>query len=286
MKAYIEVSVINRSIDQGHDAISLAENLRVLGYEPVLGLNVIYELAKCFLTDRSIPRGRELFAFVDDLAPTFHREPQQLMQQEVERFRHGTVVLPFLDHLNHVSTVMDVRKLRAGILSTYMREIIETREADIAANAPKNDALYLRQVDELRVQYPGKVRRFSTYEDVLIRFAPDAHRFVKAGVNRSRRLISADEARRIANRIDEFPTIRSVVRAHMYLLFHCLVHRTGAARDKLGDYRHVVEAAYCKALATADRRLAKTIPKINPELLVLTFETLWGHKLKPRGDSN
>ena len=52
MKAYIEVSVINRSIDQGHDGISLAENLRVLGYEPVVGLNVIYELAKCFLTDR------------------------------------------------------------------------------------------------------------------------------------------------------------------------------------------------------------------------------------------
>jgi len=99
---------------------------------------VIYELARCFLTDEGIPRGRELFAFVDDLAPTFHWAPPQLMEQEVERFRHGTAVLPFLDHLNHISTVMDVRKLRAGILPTEMRKIIETREAAIKNNARKN----------------------------------------------------------------------------------------------------------------------------------------------------
>lgn len=285
MKAYIEASIINRSIDQGKDAISLAESLRVLGYEPVLGLNVIYELAKCFLTDEGTRRGRKLFEFVDDLAPTFHWEPRQLMEQEVERFRHGTTVLPFLDHLNHVSTVMKVRNLRAGILSTDMREIIETREADIAANVRKNDAFYIKQVEELRARYPGKIRRFRTYEDVLTQFTPDLHRFVEADVNRPQRLVSADEALRIANRLDEFPTIRSVVRAGMYLRFHCLVYGTGARRSNMGDYRNVVEAAYCAALATADRQLAKIAPRINPELRVLTFENISGN-LRPRSDSN
>jgi hypothetical protein len=82
MKAYIEASIINRSIDQGKDAISLAESFRVLGYEPGLGLNVIYELAKCFLTDEGIRRGRKLFEFVDDLDPTFHREPRQLWNRK------------------------------------------------------------------------------------------------------------------------------------------------------------------------------------------------------------
>jgi hypothetical protein len=274
MKAYIEVSVINRSVDQGNDAISLRENLRTLGYEPVLGLNVIYELAKCFLTDQGIPRGRKLLAFVDDLAPTFHWGPQQLMEQEVERFRHGTAVLPFLDRLNHDSIVMEARKLRAGILSTDLRDNIVTREADLSANVSKNDAIYLRQVDELCTQYPGEVRRFRTYEDVLTQFAPDLFRFVEAVVNRLRKLVSADEARRIASRMDEFPAIRSVMRTHMYLMFHCLVHGTGAGRDKLGDYRHVAEAAYCRALPTADRQLAKSGRKINPQLLVLPFEAL------------
>ena len=286
MKAYIEASVINRSVDQGDDAISIAKRLRVLGYEPVLGLNVIYELAKCFLIDEGTPRGRKLFAFVDDLAPTFHCEPQQLMEQEVGQFRHGTTVLPFLDHLNHVSAVMEIRKLRAAILSTDLQAIIETREADIAVNRPKNDALYLRQIDELRAQYPAKVRKFRTYDEVLTQFAPDLHRFVESAVNRRRRLVFTDEARGIAERVDEFPAIRSVVRAQMYLMFHCLAHGTGAARDKMGDYRNVAEAAYCTGLATADRRLAKIAPKINPELLVLTFETLFGINLRPRSDSH
>ena len=49
----------------------------------------------------------------------------------------------------------------------------------IEANARKNDALYIKQVDELRAQYPGKVRRFRTFEDVLTQFAPDLHRFVE-----------------------------------------------------------------------------------------------------------
>ena len=42
----------------------------------------------------------------------------------------------------------------------------------------------------------------------------------------------------------------------------------------MGDYRNVAEAAYCTALATADGQLVKIARKINPELLVLTFETL------------
>jgi hypothetical protein len=52
------------------------------------------------------------------------------------------------------------------------------------------------------------------------------------------------------------------------------VHGTGAGRDKMGDYRNVAEAAYCTALATADGQVVKIARKINPELLVLTFETL------------
>jgi hypothetical protein len=144
-----------------------------------------------------------------------------------------------------------------------MGEIIETREADIVANAPKNDALYLRQVDELRAQYPGKVR-FRIYEDVLTQFAPDLHRFVEAVVNRPRRLVSAasrvdsnpnlalknrhsifivlstDEARRIAKRVDDFTAIRSVVRTHMYLLFQ------GDYQALLTRLRELVSAFECK----------------------------------------
>lgn len=208
------------------------------------------------------------------------------MEDEVKRFRYGTAVVPFLDHLNQFSVVMDVRKFRAGILSHDVREIIERREAGIATNAPKNDASYLGQVDELRAQYASSFQPLRTYEDVLTQFAPDLHRFVDAAINQTQRLISADEARRMATRIEELPAVRSFVRTQIYLIFHCLVHRTGAGRDKLGDYRHVVEAAYCEALATADRQLAKTVRRINPHLRTLTFETIWGHKPRSRADSS
>jgi hypothetical protein len=157
-KAYIEVSLINRSVDQGHDANSLAEQLRVLGYEPVIGLHVVYELAKCFLTG-DITRGRWLFVFVDDLAPSFHSEPQQLMEREIERFRHGKAVLPFLDHQNHISMLKNVRTLRAGKLPTELREIIERRETDIRVNRSKDDALFLEQVDRCLAQPESRLSK-------------------------------------------------------------------------------------------------------------------------------
>lgn len=140
-----------------------------------------------------------------------------MMELEIQRLLHGTAVLPFLDHWNHVSAVMEVRKLRAGIVSDEARQLIERREAEIAANAPKNDSDYLAHVAGLRAANPGKVRRFRKYQDVLDQFTPDLPSFVAAAVNQHRQLVSVEAARRIAQKIDDFPAIRSVVRANMYL---------------------------------------------------------------------
>jgi len=146
---------------------------------------------------------------------------------------------------------------------------------------PANNRKYLEQVAELRAASPGQVRDFRTYQDVLDQFAPDLAEFVLAVVNQHKRLAAASDAERIAARLGHFPTIRSNVRANMYLMFHCLVHKKGAGRDKVGDYRHVAEAAYCEAMVTADRQLAKTAPLINPELRVLRLADLEAHPHTP-----
>jgi hypothetical protein len=111
--------------------------LRSLGYTPVVSTHVIYELAKCFLVSDGVERGRLLFAFLDDLDPTFHWPPQEMIEREVQRLRLRTTVLPFLDFLNYTSAVFEVRRLRAGIVSDEARRLIMTREADIAANVPR-----------------------------------------------------------------------------------------------------------------------------------------------------
>lgn len=45
-------------------------------------------------------------------------------------------------------------------------------------------------------------------------------------------------------------------------------------RDKLDDYRHVIEASYCDVFVTNDGQLGRTVPRINSDLSVVLWNEL------------
>ena len=77
-------------------------------------------------------------------------------------------------------------------------------------------------------------------------------------------------------RLDEFPAIRSTVRANLYMWAVPLVSGSGVSTDKNDDYRHVVEASYANVFVTGDGQLARTVPRLNPRLRVLEWRTMSG----------
>jgi hypothetical protein len=121
-------------------------------------------------------------------------------------------------------------------------------------------------------------RKLRTFEDVLALGPADGGALVREIMHRK---ISPADAARWWRRLDEFPTMRTIVRANAYQSTPPIVERVRPARDRIHDARHVIEAAYCQLFVTADEGLARAVRKLNPALRVVRFRDLVA-TLEPR----
>ena len=86
--------------------------------------------------------------------------------------------------------------------------------------------------------------------------------------------LTEDAAQGITKNIDNYPAIRSALRANVYLFFIQLVQRVVPATDKVDDHRHVIEASYCNVFFTKDRQLLSNVTKINPDLKPMSWDDI------------
>jgi hypothetical protein len=111
-KIYFEASSINRVTNQGEIGLTaLLQSLRAHGQEPVVGLHVVYELARTFLDPEAVERGKRLFQCLRELNPSYPPEAKDLLLQEILKLRHGSAVVPVLPYLESVSTKSEVARL-------------------------------------------------------------------------------------------------------------------------------------------------------------------------------
>lgn len=264
--AYLEPSAINWYVDSPYTGYVVSQAMSASGYRPVIGLHTIYELARTFLNPSATQRGRNLFRLMTDLDPSVSPGSSALMIKEVDRLRTRTAVLPFLDHLDQAATRHEMARLAEGVFDHRARQFIEQREAEIKANHPPAMRRYIEDVNELRAADAGAVPRFVLFEDAVTflgRRVPELIRDLLHGQ------VSDHEAVLLAKQLDEFPAIRSTVRANLYLMWICVSHGAIPSADKLDDYRHVIEASYCDVLVTNDEQLKRTTPRLHAGMVVL-----------------
>lgn len=228
----------------------------------------IYELARGFLAEKNQSDARRNFTVLCELDPEFGPTPTMLFDKEVDKLRTGAMVIPVLDELNRASVRQQVMQMASGHLETVGREFVGRREANIDQDYPRFTSVQLGRVR--RAVAAGRPRP-KTFEDVLAEFDDQAPGIIRQLVNDR---VSVSEAAELHARLNEFPALRSGVRANFYHWAVPLIHDAGASRDKNDDYRHVIEASYCQALMTGDGQLARTTPKLHPELLIVTWSEL------------
>ena len=261
--AYLEPSAVNWIVDNVTNPSSVRDVLASAGYRPVVGLHVIYELARTFLVQNQEARGRALFSFIRDLDPSVSPGSSNLMMQEITKLRTDAAVLPFLDHVNQVATRAEITRLAAGVFDSVARTFIQTREQDIEKNHPVSMGDYIAGVEDLRSEDTRAVPNFGTFDRAVSFFQPKVPSLIR---DMLQSVVSVEEATALAARLNDLPAIRSGVRANLYLMWICISQRVVPAVDKLDDYRHIIEASYCDALVSGDDQLIRTTPKINPAL--------------------
>jgi hypothetical protein len=277
--AYLEPSFLNRAVDEGRSANDVRSVLERRQLRPVVGLHAIYEMSRTLLEPGHERRARALFSLVRDLAPSYHWFAGELLDFELQKLRRGVAVLPFLDHDNCVRATHEVEQLASGVLSDEGRRFINAREADIAAHFPESNRLYLQQIDHVRAEAPDKMPQGRQFAHTCSYFAPSFPEFIEKLLHP---MASPDECRELAVHLERFPALRSVLNAHLYMIFIMLANKRPPGKDKLDDYRHIVEACYTDTFVTADRQQATTAPKINPSLEVLPSVEFWSGNVNGR----
>jgi hypothetical protein len=158
--------------------------------------------------------------------------------------------------------------MAAGRLEAAGREFLIRREATVVQDHPRFTAAQLLQVRQAAVA--GRERP-KTLEEAFAGFDDQVPGIIRQLLG-SR--VTSSEAVEFRSRLDEFPALRSAVRANLYLWAIPLMHDAGASRDKNDDYRHVIEASYDEVLVTGDEQLARTAPRIHPGLRILRWREL------------
>lgn len=262
---------MNAALDTTLTATQFRERLTLLEATPVVGLHVIYELARTFLLPGGAPRAQALFGFLEALEPSYGPGTGNLLKQEIIRLRTGAAVLPFLDHENHAATRTEVARLARGYFDHRARAFINNRESDIQVRHPEMTLDYIDEVAELRSRDPAAAPKFPTFESSREHLTPKMPELVRDILHGS---VSRTEAGEMVGRIDSFPALRAAVNANIYLMFICISQGDVPSKEKLDDYRHFIEAAYTEAFVTNDLKQATAAPKISPGICVVTWSSL------------
>ncbi len=267
-KAYLEPNAINWSRRSGWSGAELRSRLECRGLEPHFGIHGIYELARAFLSTEHESVAAEHFQILAALAPVFGPTPEMLFEKELDRLRTGAAVIPILDELNRTSAKEQVALMATGRLEDVGREFISRREANIARDHP---TFIASQLEQVRAAVSPGTSRPTTFEDALAHFDPQVSDIIRQLLGDR---VTASEGVELHARLNEFPAIRSTVRANIYMRAVPLMSGSGVSTDKNDDYRHVIEASYANVFVTGDDQLARTVPRLHPGLQVLEWRTL------------
>lgn len=269
--AYLEPSVVNHCVDGRDPPVEIRAKLDAMGLIPVVGIHGIYELAITFLKPQNQDRGRLLFTFLRDLDPSYSPPSGDLLVQEVTRLRTGAAVLPFLGPINQAATRLEVARLARGDFDDRARSFIERREAEIRRVHPAAMAEYIAHVNRLCAEAPAAVNGLRTEDALFAKLTPKIPSMVREILRGG---VSAFEARELSLRLGEFPALRATVYANLGLMLTCIAERVPPGDDKLDDYRHVIEAAYCDVLVTDDAQLLAKTGVIQPKLTAVSRDRL------------
>jgi len=256
--SYPDTSIWNCLHDQAVDPGLALAVLETRGVLPVLGFNVLHEVAKCFSSGRpdKILRGQKLCKYLKsymDLRIPVAMENWALLIHEA-----FDVVGNPIDHRrryedNYSIARSAIEKLSEGNFEEDAAKFISNRKA---MSRQSRDAIR----DGLNAKPHTKAELLATDDSALAQFM-DVHCTSAAGwraLQRHLRSLFPDDSEpelAIAAwkllRCDRYRVARAITRIDIYLCWRC-VHRGSIRADLPDDAFHVTAAAYCHDFLTTE----------------------------------
>ncbi|MCK4256928.1 hypothetical protein KAX35_08570 [candidate division WOR-3 bacterium] len=270
-KIYIETSSINQAREEKRAGSEISHKLESLGFEPVIGMHTIYELAKTYLVQGGENVAKDLFIILKDIKPIYFVETSNLLEQEIIKLRTGSAVVPYLDYFKVIATKYEIEKLSSGNFDKKAEAFIKSREEHYRNREKLIVRASLNQIKEQK-SWDSNFRTLRTFQEVEAYFFNQIPRKIQEILWHS---VTLSEAQELSKRLDSFPALRSNIKANLYLSFILIVHNARPSFDKPDDYRHIIAASYSDSMLVTDTQLSKTVNRINPNLQVLIWKNIF-----------
>ncbi len=229
-----------------------------------VGLHVIYELARGFVFERSIPEVRAACRFLSEIRQVeYLPQLHATVASEFDEAMHGLPIITVLPQNDQFATRLELTRLAARYCEPAAR-FIAAREDAVAVEHPRVAQANMRRLKALK-----RIRTFEEFRSRVSSGAPAnlAHLAGLHGIKLKR-----GAASRVLARPKDFRLLTAWLHVQWYFAWIATRHRVPPAWDKRDDFRHLLESARCDGFVTIEAALRKIGAVITPWRPCLSWE--------------
>jgi hypothetical protein len=256
---YFDNSALQKIIEKYDD--DLNHVLSTNNYRLCISTHNIYEFARCYLKANTIEKGKEIFRVLSSINnPRYILIPDIVIQKEKIRSESaGGYLITKTDELNNTAMKAEIMRL-AKSPNEEAKIFIKKREKNITVNYPKISNKNIKELMKIR----GDVKTYEDFkkivQDKICQYYSKYYKLTNIS------FILSDPKK--------YGYINTLIAVQIYILWINYRHKKAASRDKIDDYRHLINGSYhlVDIFVTADKKLFKNIYLLNNTITYKTYD--------------
>ncbi|PWY56054.1 hypothetical protein DGG96_08945 [Legionella qingyii] len=257
--AFIETSAINWFYKNQFNAVSANKLLASKNLIPVVGMDTIYELARCFTVEYE--KAVNLFNFLKQLKPVYSCQRKVLYEQELNNLMQGSSVDPLLGYYTEEILTDRIKHYSMGIFDKTHEEFIIGRQFFWDDCREK-----LWSPENIKRNKGLTLQAYLTHCFKQIEITPlILQKWIEELTGK---ILSKDNIATLLKKLNTLPALRTALYSQFYLNFLIIRNQATPREDRFTDSLQVIAASYFSVIISHDNYLLNTLlPSLNPDQL-------------------
>ncbi len=266
----LDTSVINYLYDQKIEVISFNKLLLENNFIPFIGMYTHYEIFRLCMDKNKIKKTSSLFKILDDIKPVYGCPRNLLYKREAEKFRSGKHVdnLAFQEQLAEIKEIL--HRIDRGIFDEEDRRSINDRQNGLSKIIK---IIWQPTQDDKKSRWKNKPFNAFCNKQMSNLDLVKLNKILSDYLNIN---FSLNELNQFIKNINSYPAFRTLLYSQFYITYS-IIQGSGnnqPSEDRLTDSLQLIEASYCTAFLSNDKRHLKYAKEINNNLEYFTLEGL------------
>ncbi|ARG97100.1 hypothetical protein [Legionella micdadei] len=266
--AFIETSAINWLYDNSAADAQLTNHLfSSNNFIPVVGMDTIYEMGRCFKTNAT-DKASALFTFLKQLNPIYYCQRSMLYNQELDNLLHGSSVIASLGHYTAEILAERIKQFSLGIFDSIHEEFISGRQFfwdDCREKLwkPEKNKKSLSLTFDYYLQHC--LKQIESNIPILQKWLEEL----------TGKKLPAENAVCLMKRLGSYPALRTSLYSQFYLNYLIIRNQATPSEDKFTDSLQLIGASYSSAIVSHDNYLLNTLANaLNPDIQIVKINSL------------